>query len=213
MGEGFGEILTYLDGRKYAVQLSDDDLPGLSHYRFRLNKLGAVPSFTPATDVLIVGCGLGWLLETFIDYGSNSVWGTDISTLIQTELSNPDMNVRADTQARILNINVQDPNASQQFKTAGAGDNKGKFNWLVTEHVLEDWSLSTIDTLFDDLDGLRGNGPGGVAHIVVAQDKIPPSAIQNPTIMVNQLTLAEWAFLRPSHWWLDEVTGDIAGGQ
>lgn len=210
-GAGFGETLSYLDGRKYALQLSDDGEPGLAHFRFRLQKLGA-GGFSPAAETLIIGCGFGWLLEVIVDAGSNAVWGTDIGMPIQAGITDPNVTVRADIQPLILNINILDVNAAQQFKLAGAGNNSGKFRNVVTEHLLEDWPIGDINTILDACDALRAPGQSQVYHLVTAQDAIPPGA-SDPAIVVNQFTLAEWAALRPEHYWIDEVTGNIAGGQ
>lgn len=215
-GAGFGEVLTYGDGRKFAIQLSDDGQPGLSHYRFTLNKLGAVPAFTPATNVLVVGCGFGWLVEVMMDAGSNSAWGTDISTYIHSLLSNPDMNVPQVVQDRVLNVDITDPTAKAQFIAAGAGTNKGEFNWLVTELVVESFDPVSDPVAFtaflDALDNLRAPGQGGVAHYVA--DELPSTVGRhNESLGMTWLTLAEWVAYRPAHWWVSAHTGEILGGQ
>lgn len=205
-GGGFGEILSYLDGRKYAVQLADDGSPGLSSYRFRLQKLDA-SGFSPAAETLIVGCGFGWLVEVIVDVGSNAVWGTDTGTLIQAGLTDPNIAVRSDIQALILNIDFTSPNAKQLFKAAGAGTNKGEFRNIVTEHLLEDWPIGDISTALDACDNLRAAGQSQVYHLVV-----PAMPGQDTDIVVNQLTIDEWATLRPEHYWIDISSGDIRGG-
>jgi hypothetical protein len=212
IGAGFGEQLSYLDGRKYALQLSDDGETGLSHFRFRLQKLGASGAFTPSVNTLIVGCGFGWLVEAIVDLGSNAVWGTDISTLIQASIADPGVAVRADIQPLILNVNILDANAAQQFKNAGAGNNSGKFSNVVTEHVLEDWPIGDMATILDACDALLAPGQSNVFHLVAASDAVGSDQF-DPQIVVNQLTLAEWVSIRPSHFWIDEVTGTVGGNQ
>lgn len=208
-GDGFGEILSYLDGRRYAVQLSDDGQPGLSHFRFRMQKLGVSGSFNPAAETLVIGCGFGWLIEVVVDAGSNAVWGTDISTAIHANLATA--NVRQDVQALILNINVLDADAANQFKAVGVGNNKGQFRNVVTEHLLEDWPIGDINTILDACEALQASGQSNVFHLITAQDAIPSGA-SDPAIVPNQLTLAEWVALRPAHFWIDEVTGNVGGG-
>jgi SAM-dependent methyltransferase len=209
-GEGYGQILSYLDGRVFAVQASDDGLPGLSVFRRNLQQLGAVPAFTPATDVLVVGCGFGWILEVMMDAGSNSAWGADISSIIHAEMANA--NVPAEVSARVLNVDITDPTAKAQFIAAGAGTNKGEFRWVVTEQLIDVMETAEIASFLDACDDLRTPGQGGVAHLVAAQDAIPPGS-SDPDLILQQLTLAEFVALRPSHWWVDAVTGDIGGGQ
>lgn len=209
---GFNSRVNYLDGRVHADSLSWDGQGGLAHFRRRLTQLGAIPSFTPATDVLIVGCGLGWLIEVILDIGGNNVWGTDTSTLIHSLVADPQVDVRADVQARILDVDVSSPSARQAFKAAGAGDNKGEFNWLVSDHVLEDMVMADIPGFLSDLDTLRSNGPGGVAHVVAAVDTLGQWQLDT-SLVTNQLTLAEWAAIDPTHFWVDSHTGQIQGGQ
>lgn len=209
-GAGFGQHLSYLDGRTYALQLADDGASGLSHFRFELNKLGAVPAFTPSTDVLVVGCGFGGLVEVMLDLGSNAAWGTDLSTVIHDNLATSDM--PQEVQGRVLQINIEDADAADQFQAAGAGTNQGEFRWLVTEHVLEDRTGPQITAILDACDALRAPGQGGVAHIIISTDSVMDVSQMDPVFFPSPRTLAEWAALRPAHWWLD-VTGAIAGGQ
>lgn len=203
-----GASIDYLDGRLFANSLGID----LQHFKRTAQQLGAIPNFTPSTDVLVVGCGFGWLLEVFRDLGSNNYWGTDTSTLIHSLLTDPTLEIDSEIQARILSIDVQDPNAAQLFKAAGAGDNKGEWNWIVTEHLLETWPIADIPTLCADLDGLRNNQPGGVAHYVQMADTLLPEQV-SASDNDNLLSMAEWVAVYPSHWWIDSVTGNMDGGQ
>jgi len=214
----FGRILSYLDGRVFANAIQGPGWTDYLHeFRQRLNKLGSVPNFTPSTNVLVVGCGFGWLMETMMDLGANRVWGTDISTVIQGLLDDPGVDVRTDVRARILAIDVTDPQAVQQFRTAGAGGqgaNRGKFDWIITELVMESFDpvndLATFTGFLDSLDGLRTNQQGGVAHIVAHHQE---NSGHDDTLGMTWLTLAEWAALQPAHWWIDVLTGEVAGGQ
>lgn len=213
----WGQILSYLDGRAFADALRSPGITeNLYDYRRRLANLGAVPNFSPSTDVLIVGCGFGWLIEVLIDVGANRVWGTDTSTVVQGSLADPNVDIRSDVQAQILNIDVTAPDALQQFRSAGAGgtgQNRGRFDWLVTELFVESFdpinNLAAFNAVLNSLEALRSNRQGGVAHIVTVNHG---GAIDD-TLGFTWLTLAEWAAIRPSHWWIDLVTGEIAGGQ
>lgn len=216
-GAGFGEISSYLDGRKYQLQRADDKQPGLSALRFTLNKLGLIPAFTPATDVLVVGCGFGWLIEVMLEAGSNGAWGTDLSTVIHANIATAD--VPQEVQDRVLNIDIEAVDAKAQFQAAGAGTNQGEFRWIITEHLLEDWPIGDINSILDACDNLRAPGQGGVAHLVVATDAMIGGDIptgMDPEIVANQFLLAEWVALRPAHWWINAAgSGDIeiGGGQ
>ncbi|MGW8177679.1 MAG: hypothetical protein ACWGQW_02625 [bacterium] len=211
-GDGFGEQLSYLDGRKFILQLSDDGQPGLAHFRFNLQKIGATGTFTPAAETLIVGCGFGWMIETIIDIGSNAVWGTDTSTLIQSLKSDPNVGVRSDVQPLILSVDITDVDAADQFKAAGAGTNQGKFRNVVTELVLGTLSIGDINLMLDACDALRAPGQSNVFHLVVAYDRLDPEQTDDE-IILSKLTLAEWIALRPGHVWIDSYTGNFGGGQ
>jgi hypothetical protein len=210
-GAGFGEDLSYLDGRKFQLQMADDGAEGLSHLRFRLNKLGAVPAWTPATTVIIVGCGFGWLLEVLQAIGSNQAWGTELSTLIHANIATAD--VPQAVQDRVLNIDITDADAADQFQAAGAGNNNGLFRQIVTEQFLEDWPIGDMDTILDACDALRAPGQGAVTHIVSTTDSVAANRMGDDGIIDNKLSLAEWVALRPSHWWMDISSGAIGGGQ
>ena len=208
----FGRRLNYLDGRVFARILEWDGVNELKHWFNRLAKINQIPNITPAAETLVVGCGFGWLIEAIIDVGGNKVWGTDTSTLIHANLVSA--GTRTDVQPLIFDIDFTAPDAVAQFKAAGAGgtgQNKGKFDWIITEHLLEDWPIADIQNALDSCETLRSGNPGGVAHWIAAQDQIPPGAT-DPDIVPNQFTLAEWVALRPSHWWIDAVTGSLGGG-
>lgn len=204
---GYNQILSYLDGRTYVEQLAQDGQGGLAHYRHRLTKLGA-GGFNRAADTLIIGAGFGWLLELIIDLGSLNVWGCDNSTLIQSLLSDPQVGVRPDVQTKILSVDFTAPDAADQFLALAAGNNKGQFRNVVTEHLLEDWPTADLTNALDACEALMSSGQSNVYHLVTAQDKVQ----SDPVYMANRLTLAEWAALRPSHFWIDEASENVAGG-
>ena len=212
---GFGEMLSYLDGRKFAYQVANDGLPGLSFYRRTMAKMGIVPNFSPASNALIVGCGFGWLVEALTDAGGNEVWGTDTSTIIQSLLNDPQIDVRSDILPRILDIDAADPNAKNLFKAAGAGNNKGQFQWVVTELIMESFDpvndLAAFNAFCDSLDALKQKGQSNVLHIV-AQEIPGFEEAHDPDLDMTWLTLGEWASFRPDHYWLDIQTGQMATG-
>jgi hypothetical protein len=204
-------MLSYLDGRRYALQLSNDGQAGLSHFRRRLSKLGAAGGFNPAAETLIAGCGFGWLVEVIKDVGSNAVWGAEISTAIWAAMDAA--NVRPDVRPLLLNIDILAVNAAALFKAAGAGTNQGRFRNVVTEHMVEDWPIGSINTLLDACDALRAPGQSQVYHIVTAMDGIQVTPENpDPAIVPNRLTLAQWkstSSARPGHYWVDEVMGAV----
>lgn len=206
-GEGFGEFSTYLDGRKWALHKGYDGDPGLAYFRNRVRGMG--PIFNPANDILVVGCGFGWLVEAAVDLGSTTAWGCDTSQAIWDAFSSA--GIRPDIAPRILNVDFTAPDAADQFRNLGAGNNRGLFRTVITEHVLEDWDIGTIDTALDACDDLLAGGQSRVIHIVLSTNQIEPENFDSEFVP-NQFSLADWALLRPSHYWVDTATGEVEGG-
>lgn len=189
---GFGEQLDYLDGRKYALQLSNDGKPGLAYYRMRLEKI--LDAIDLGGRILIVGCGFGWLLEVMVDAGYD-VTGTDTSTLIQSLKSDPETDVRPDIQRLILDVDI----------TKDASD-LGLFDVVITEHLLEDWPLDDISTILDACESLLADG-GEVLHLITDHQK------GQRTVIINKLSLDEWVSFQPMHFWLEDSRGLFGGGR
>lgn len=207
----FGETLSYLDGRIYARCLNWDGTGGLAFHQNRIKGFNRFISTND--DILVVGCGFGWLVEVLVNLGYTNTWGTEISTVIQSRLTDSAYGVPTEIQNKVLDIDVTDPTAKDQFKAIGAGDNKGEFDFIITEHILEDWSYSDIPNLLDSLDNLMSNNPEGAPiHLLVTLDRVTPSQVDDE-IIPNQYTLDEWEAIRPSHYWVDEAIGEYRGGQ
>lgn len=157
--------------------------------------------FTPAADVLVVGCGFGWTLEEMINAGLNRAWGTDISPFIQASKA-----TESAIPAKILSVDVTSPTARTDFVAAGAGRTggpaaeRGKFDWIVTELVLESIDPTNRTAFLDALDSLLKPG-GRVGHLIVAKE--PGDGPFDPTLGMIAMTLAEWVAVRPAHYWVD----------
>lgn len=212
IGAGFGEDLSYLDGRKFTLQYSDDGLSGLAKTRYALQKLEGA-GFTPASETLVVGCGFGWSIELIVDAGSNNVWGSDTSSLIHAGIIDPNVGVRSDIQPLIFNINIEDPDAKDQFLSVAAGTNKGEFRTILTEHVLEGIPQVDIPSFLSSCTDLLVSGQSRVYHMIIAMDAIDDPNLIDSDIIENQWTLSEWTAFNPTHYWIDSITGAFGGGQ
>lgn len=209
-GSGYGKTLTYLDGREFALQLPCNNDAGLSFWKQKLQKLSATGTFTPSADTLVIGSAFGWLVETIVDLGG-TVWGTDISVVINDLLDDPTRGIRDDIRPLLLNVNVLDADAADQFKILGVGNNKGQFKNIVTENLLEDWPLVTMNDILDACDALLARGVSYVFHLVRCQDALRPGQT-DPAFHQNLFTLVEFVALRPAHYWIDIQTGNVGGG-
>ena len=181
----------------------------------RLNQLNlkfAGLGFQPSADVLVVGCGFGWTLEEMRNAGLNRAWGTDISPFIQASKT-----TESAIPALILNVDVTSPTARDQFVAAGAGRTggppaeRGKFDWIITELVMESIDPVNRAGFLNALDALLKPG-GRVGHLIVAKE--PGDQPFDPTLNMQSLTLAQWVAVRPAHWWLDMEQGrwTLGGG-
>lgn len=179
----------------------------------QMNLKWAGLGFTPAADVLIVGCGFGWTLQQAITAGLNRAWGTDISPYIQSAKT-----VESDIPDRILNVDVTSPTARNQFVAAGAGrtggpqGERGKFDWIITELVMESIDPANRMAFLNALDALLKPG-GHVGHLVVAKE--PGDQPFDPTLGMITMTLAQWMAVRPAHYWVDieQNRWSMGGGQ
>lgn len=179
----------------------------LANMNLKFNTLG----FVPASDVLVVGCGFGWTLEEMIAAGLNRAWGTDISPFIQASKA-----TESAIPARILNVDVTSPTARTDFVAAGAGRTggpaaeRGKWDWIITELVMESIDPANRTVFLNALDGLLKPG-GKVGHLIVAKE--PGDNPFDPTLGMQSLTLAQWVAVRPAHYWVDIENGRwVMGG-
>lgn len=180
----------------------------------RLNQMNlkfAGLGFQPSADVLVVGCGFGWTLEEMQNAGLNRAWGTDISPYIQADKS-----IESAIPDSILNVDVTAVDAREQFVAAGAGRiggpqaDRGKFDWIITELVMEGIDPANRSAFLDALDALLKPG-GRVGHLLYAKE--PGDYPFDPTLGLSEMTLAGWVALRPSHYWVDIEEGRwVLGG-
>lgn len=179
----------------------------LNQLNIKFNTLG----FQPSADVLVVGCGFGWTLEEMIAAGLNRAWGTDISPFIQASKA-----TESAIPTKILNVDVTSPTARDQFVAAGAGRtggppaDRGKFDWIITELVMESIDPANRVAFLNALDGLLSAG-GKVGHLITAKE--PGDQPFDPTLGMQALTLAQWVAVRPAHYWVDIENGRwVMGG-
>lgn len=185
-------------------------------WRIELLQLGLqLPGFTPGKYVLVVGCGFGWSIEYAIDeWGHTRIWGTDISSWIQSnKYDTGNLGVaqaRSDVVERILNIDIRTPNADQLLKAAGAGQN-GKFDWVITEEVVEGIDPAGLQDFLDACESIL-RPQGNVGHIITTE--LTPAGlgdIHDRTLGIRWRSLTDWVAERPSHYWLD-IHGWVLGG-
>jgi cyclopropane fatty-acyl-phospholipid synthase-like methyltransferase len=154
----------------------------------------------PASQVLVVGCGFGWIIETIVDtFNHNRIWGTEVSPWIQAEKAT---NARPDIAPLILDIDILAADARTQLRTAGAGQ-QGRFDWIISEQAVEGIPAVDLPTFLDACDGLLRPG-GNVVHVVATEITPPgPDDVHDRTLDLRWQSHAAWIAERPAHLWLD----------
>ena len=173
-----------------------------------------VPVFgniTGAQRILVVGCGLGRLVEAVQASGFANIWGVDSSPYVASLWPTP--------HPRLAQLDVLSPTVSAGLDAAFG---RNTFHWVVTESVVEGYPPAEQAALYAACEALLVNNQplSHVTHIVYPdvdmtvwpKRQIPQpdgSAIPEPWAeqpMVNPgcpaRTLQEWQTSRPAHTFL-----------
>ena len=141
--------------------------------------------------VLIVGCGFGYLIEEALSRGYENVWGTDISTWIQSEIA-----VEGSVADRVIFGDIVHRNVRKALRGMTGGET---FNWVVTEQVME--TTPSEVPLYQACEAAQ-EGEGSVVHLVAAErDGTSPV----PGFEMKRHRLNEWKTRRNNHMWIDTV--------
>jgi 2-polyprenyl-3-methyl-5-hydroxy-6-metoxy-1,4-benzoquinol methylase len=138
----------------------------------------------PGSSVLVVGCGLGYIMEELqklkmIPYGfDNSTYINGAKGKEKVKFDIPNIDILSNTIKQDMN---------KAFKVS-------EFDCIITEDVLP--SHDTFDKIFSNCESLLKVGlpKNRVVHIVQTQASEP----------FTSLTLNEWSLLNPNHTWLNQ---------
>lgn len=185
------------DGRRihYTRELYD-----LNH-DWMARRLTMMPSgLITSANVLVVGCGFGWLMENLIDAGAASVTGVDPSPYVH---ANKATQSRADVVNRIVNATVGVDNVNQVLQQAGFSRT---YNVVIDDDAASSNSDAELPAFLDGCQSLlQGNQQTRIIHLVT-----PQRAEGGQDSAINWKTMAQWKALRPAHTWVDVVTGEVA---
>ncbi len=189
-----GERFSY--GRRFAQLAASPLNDQLTLYLQRVDRLTAAFAIRAADRILVVGCGLGFLVEAFHDRGFPNVWGIDDSTHVAQ--------LRATETREDVDFIEDDVRGGRRVRNAlRRRTGAAKFDWVLTESVLEGYEDAELQTIFDAT-GKFLAAPGGldrVVHLVVTT----PSGRSLDDF--NWKTLAEWKAMRPAHSFIAAQTG------
>lgn len=170
-----------------------------------------VPIFgniTGAQRILVVGCGLGLLVESIQSTGFANVWGIDsgpyMPTLWPTE-------VPVGTRSRLAQHDIRTVTAAQLNASLG----QNSFHWIVTESVMESYAPAEQAAMYDACARFKVNQAPTSQIVHIVQPSFngtiwPANAVDVATgefqswagqPMTNQgcpaRTMAEWQASRP----------------
>lgn len=185
----------------------------LNEYRHRVERVRAQFPIADDSRVLVLGCGSGFLPETFIWNGIQvgRVCGADPSSYIQANIVEE---AHALMQGKVINRSMQLGATNPQMRgslraaapdVANFGTTAEFFDFVITESVLESYTAAErTPAFYDTLQSyLKAGLPASnVIHIVcdgwdAASDGGSPA-----------MTLEEWAATRPQNSWVS-YNGDM----
>lgn len=159
-----------------------------------------------AQRILVVGCGLGLLVQSVQATGFANIWGIDRSPYVASlwPASHPRL-----AQLDILTV------TAQQLRSAFGQDS---FHWIITESVMESYPPAEQAAVYAACERflVRNTPLRQVVHLVYPDTDLtiwPPNALENGEFaswagqpMTNPgcpaRTLAEWQASRPAHTFL-----------
>ena len=154
-------------------------------FQMRAEKIESILNFDNGADILVLGCGLGFLMEELKKLGNN-VWGVDNSSYIQTHKNRPENR----NKIPIYNISVLQNNFLSEVKRVTGAT---WFSAIVTEDLLTSHDeFTTILSRCENL--LSPDAPKtNIIHIVDTNAKSP----------FTEKTLEGWKSIAPTHTWLN----------
>lgn len=178
------------------IRAANSDTPDLDFYINRAQQLVNRHNLTPNTDVLVVGCGLGFFVEVLVDFGADA-YGIDISTLMVSRIPTES---RSDIATRCSVGDILAPDIVQTVKTLKGGS--GTSSVVISEDLLSALDPTEYTSFFNNCESLTKRN-GQIFHLV-STAKIDPDTQQKYPIPQTRLdlsvqwrTLDEWASMTP----------------
>ena len=194
----FGQWVGY--GRLFAQHFSNPYNSDITEYEDRANELISAFGLGATDRIWVMGCGLGYLIEAFIDLGFTNIWGQDSSTHVANVRA---VEARPDVSFAERGINSITP-AEINALTGGT-----QFDWVITESVLE--SYDDIELIpFFNTSAARLFGPTPNDHVIHMIKTFEPTDDDwkvDPAF--NRQSLADWKALKPDQSCIDYRTWDF----
>lgn len=165
----------------YSRQFFEDD----QLFKVRAENIINYLQLPIGSDIFVVGCALGLLMEELKLLGMN-VWGCDSSQYIHT------IKNKEKAKFPIHNIDVTTPNF---VSLVGSKTGATWFNVVITEDLLS--SHTSYNQILDNCEGILEPGASlsKIVHIVDT----------NVTVPFTVKSEAQWVSTRDTHTWLDVI--------
>lgn len=170
---------------EYEISYSRKFFENDSLFIERANNIVTRFGLSEGTDIFVVGCGLGFLMEELKNLNMN-VWGCDNSFYVHT------IKNKEKAKFTIHNISVTDPDFVNKIRNATGAM---WFDLIITEDVLP--SHDSYSDILTNCEGLLNSSKSksNIVHIVNPDVDYP----------FAKKTLLEWGSLNPEHTWLNMV--------
>lgn len=198
----------------------------MNEFRYRTERLVANLGITPGQRILVLGCGFGFLPETFIWWKQQNgltlaqaqaqIAGIDNSTFISAGLAGA---VHSSMSGKVITRSLLEGSANTQMRNQirqSAGGSEF-FDWVITESVIESYTdaeraaFITACESYQRLTGSTTKNLARVVHVVFEDDPVrwgSPGWNPVPDGGAPNRTLEAWAQTRPQNTWVSAV-GDM----
>lgn len=182
------QIVTYGDDRLWSGDNSQNEVWVRANAlkTFMLANGGAL-----VDRVLIVGAGMGFLIETLKLVGFLNVYGLDNSPWCQAQ--------KASVNSGVVLINADFTGSVNSLKNAFNSATGGRdFRWIITESVLESFNDNELSVILAQGPNLltSGSPTSHIIHLVYC----PP--FDEPGVF-NEKTMAQWKAMAPTQTWMN----------
>jgi SAM-dependent methyltransferase len=151
-------------------------------------------------NILVIGCGFGFLIEELIAAGIPDVWGIEGGSFYWDAAQ--DAQWDPTVKARVANDWIGSGTEKASLDAIGAGNQQEKFDWIIDEDAATmhtDAELPAFIAACEDR--LQGNARGRIVHLVTTGT--------GGDTAVNWKSLSEWKAVEPNHNWVDIRTGEV----
>lgn len=190
-------------------------VPGITYGREYYGRIGFAPFNTRKdwltgygldnnAQILVVGCGFGYLIEYLLDAGISDVYGIEGGSFYWDPAN--DAEWRVDVKPRIANDWVGSGTEVASLQALPGITGQARFTWIIDEDAAPAHTDAELPTFIAGLEArLQGNVKGRIVHLVTPDESGTGGAGRDTS--QNWKTMAEWKAVAPDHRWVNIGTG------